>query len=157
MDPSASGVPARIVPGMTALLLLGTLDTKGTEYAYLRERVRGHGVEVVLADVGLGEPAGVDPDLSRIEVAAETGADPVTLLAAGDRGAAVAAMAEGAAALAARLYARGAHRRRARRGRLGRHGDRHRRDARAAGRRAEADGLHDGRRRRRATTSAART
>ena len=89
---------------MTALLLLGTLDTKGTEYAYLRERVRGHCVEVVLADVGLGEPAGVDPDLSRIEVAAETGADPVTLLAAGDRGAAVEAMAEAAAALAVRLY-----------------------------------------------------
>ena len=92
---------------MTALLLLGTLDTKGTEYAYLRERVRGHGVEVVLADVGLGEPAGVDPDLSRIEVAAETGADPVTLLAAGDRGAAVEAMAEAAAALAVRLYREG--------------------------------------------------
>ena len=92
---------------MTALLLLGTLDTKGTEYAYLRERVRGHGVEVVLADVGLGEPAGVDPDLSRIEVAAETGADPVKLLAAGDRGAAVEAMAEAAAALAVRLYREG--------------------------------------------------
>ena len=92
---------------MTALLLLGTLDTKGTEYAYLRERVRGHGVEVVLADVGLGKPAGVDPDLSRIEVAAETGADPVTLLAAGDRGAAVEAMAEAAAALAVRLYREG--------------------------------------------------
>ena len=92
---------------MTALLLLGTLDTKGTEYAYLRERVRGHGVEVVLADVGLGEPAGVDPDLSRIEVAAETGADPVKLLAAGDRGAAVEAMAEAATALAVRLHREG--------------------------------------------------
>ncbi len=92
---------------MTALLLLGTLDTKGTEYAYLRERVRGHGVEVVLADVGLGEPAGIDPDLSRLAVAAETGADPVTLLAAGDRGAAVEAMAEAAAALAVRLYREG--------------------------------------------------
>ena len=62
-----------------------------------------------------------------------------------DRGDAVGTMADAAAALARRLHARGADRRRARRGRLGQHGDRDRRDAGAAGRRAEADGLDDGR------------
>jgi len=92
---------------MTAVLLLGTLDTKGTEYAYLRDRLKSHGVEVLLADAGVGEPVGVDPDLSRLQVAAETGADPAALLEARDRGAAVEAMAEAAAALAGRWFAEG--------------------------------------------------
>ena len=29
------------------VVLVGTLDTKGVEYAYLRERIREHGVAVV--------------------------------------------------------------------------------------------------------------
>ena len=35
------------------VLLVGTLDTKGAEYAYLRERLRLHGVDVILADAGV--------------------------------------------------------------------------------------------------------
>ena len=71
--------------GSKAVLLIGTLDTKGAEYAYLRERLRMHGVDVILADAGVNEPAGAEPDL---HVGAETGADPRALAAAGDRGAA---------------------------------------------------------------------
>src|SRR5919108_493682 len=84
--------------GSKTVLLLGTLDTKGAEYAYLRERLRLHGVDTTLADVGVNEPVGVEPDLSREDVAAETGADPAALAAAGDRGAAVTAMAGAAEA-----------------------------------------------------------
>src|ERR671922_2155859 len=93
--------------GSRTVLLVGTLDTKGAEYAYLRERLRLHGVDTTLADVGVNEPVGVEPDLSREEVGAETGADPAALAAAGDRGAAVTAMAEAAEALARRLYSEG--------------------------------------------------
>jgi uncharacterized protein (UPF0261 family) len=40
------------------VLLLGTLDTKGKEYAYLRERIRERGVDVLLVDAGiLGSPS----------------------------------------------------------------------------------------------------
>jgi uncharacterized protein (UPF0261 family) len=92
---------------MTTVLLIGTLDTKGAEYAYLRERLRGHGVDVLLADAGVYDPAGVEPDLTRQEVAAETGAEIAELAAKGDRGAAVHAMAEAAAALAGRLFREG--------------------------------------------------
>jgi uncharacterized protein (UPF0261 family) len=89
------------------VVLLGTLDTKGVEYAFLRDRVREHGVGVILVDAGImGEPL-TDADVSRQEVAAAAGADVAALAAAGDRGAAVAAMAEGAAAIAARLHAEG--------------------------------------------------
>jgi uncharacterized protein (UPF0261 family) len=92
------------VEGSKTVLLVGTLDTKGAEYAYLRERLRAHGVDSILADAGVNEPAGVDPDL---HVGSETGADPRALAEAGDRGAAVTAMAEAAEALARRLYDEG--------------------------------------------------
>ena len=89
------------------VLLVGTLDTKGAEYAYLRERLRLHGVESILADVGVNEPVGAEPDLSRAQVGAEAGVDPAALAAAGDRGAAVTAMAGAAEALARRLWDEG--------------------------------------------------
>jgi uncharacterized protein (UPF0261 family) len=89
------------------VLLVGTLDTKGAEYAYLRERLRLHGVDSILADVGVNEPVGAEPDVSRAEVGAETGADPAALAAAGDRGEAVTAMAAAAEALARRLWDEG--------------------------------------------------
>jgi uncharacterized protein (UPF0261 family) len=87
--------------------LVGTLDTKGREYAFLRDRVLEQGVEVVLVDAGvMGEPL-VEPDISRREVAAAAGADVAELAAAGDRGVAVRAMAEGAAAVVTRLRGEG--------------------------------------------------
>lgn len=88
------------------VVLVGTLDTKGHEYAFLRERVREHGVDVLLVDVGVHEPQ-IAPDISRQEVAAAVGADSDHLADAGDRGAAVAAMGRGAAALLRRLHAEG--------------------------------------------------
>jgi uncharacterized protein (UPF0261 family) len=87
------------------VLLLGTLDTKGEEYAYLRDRLRLAGVDVLVADAGTaGPPHGCDPDIAREEVAGETGAD---LAALTDRGTAVGTMAQAAAALARRLYDEG--------------------------------------------------
>jgi uncharacterized protein (UPF0261 family) len=91
---------------MATVVLLGTLDTKGDEYAFLRERLREHGVDVVLVDAGVNEPR-IEPDISRDEVARAAGADARRLAASGDRGAAVAAMAEGAEAVVLQLHAGG--------------------------------------------------
>jgi uncharacterized protein (UPF0261 family) len=89
------------------VVLLGTLDTKGPEYAYLAERVRDQGVDVLLVDAGIvGEPL-AEPDIARQEVAAAAGADVQALAAAGDRGAAVETMARGAAEIVQRLHAEG--------------------------------------------------
>jgi hypothetical protein len=42
---------------MATIVLVGTLDTKGDEYAYLRDRIGEQGCDVVLVDVGvLGMP-----------------------------------------------------------------------------------------------------
>jgi uncharacterized protein (UPF0261 family) len=92
---------------MATVVLVGTLDTKGLEYDYLRERLHGHGVETILVDAGvLGEPRS-EPDVGREEVARAAGADVDALAAADDRGAAVETMARGAAAIVTALHAEG--------------------------------------------------
>jgi uncharacterized protein (UPF0261 family) len=92
---------------VTRVVLLGTLDTKGREYAFLRERLLEHDVEVTVVDAGIHEPVGLEPDIARDEVARAAGAEVSALSAAGDRGAAVTAMAEGAEAIVLDLHARG--------------------------------------------------
>ena len=91
---------------MATVVLLGTLDTKGREYDYLRDRLRAEGVEVVLVDAGVFDPL-ADADVAREEVAAAAGADVATLVDAGDRGAAVDTMGRGAAEVVRRLHAEG--------------------------------------------------
>jgi uncharacterized protein (UPF0261 family) len=92
---------------MPTVLLAGTLDTKGAEYAYVRDRIRQRGVDVLVMDLGvLGEPP-FPPDVRAAEVAGAGGADLAALRAAGDRGPAIEAMLRGAAALVPRLHAEG--------------------------------------------------
>lgn len=86
------------------VVLVGTLDTKGDVYAYLRDRLALHGVRSLLVDVGTFEPPAIEPDIDRREVAAAAGADVDELRRAADRGRAVTAMAEGAAVLVRRLH-----------------------------------------------------
>jgi uncharacterized protein (UPF0261 family) len=89
---------------MPSVVLVGTLDTKGREYAWLADRIRERGVDVVVVDAGIvGEPL-TPPDVAREEVAAAAGADVTALAAAGDRGAAVETMARGAAVIVRRLH-----------------------------------------------------
>ncbi len=89
------------------VVAIGTLDTKGAEYAFLRDRLIEHGADVILVDAGVqGEPT-IEADVSRQEVARAAGADVEELAAAGDRGAAVETMSRGAAAIVERLYQEG--------------------------------------------------
>jgi len=89
------------------VVLVGTLDTKGDEYAYLRDRLRLLGVNTVLVDAGTLEPPRTEPDVGRRELAAAGGVDIDELASARDRGRAVSAMAAGAAAVIRRLYEEG--------------------------------------------------
>lgn len=89
------------------VVLVGTLDTKGDEYAYLRDRLQRHGVNTLLVDVGTLEPPRAHPDIDRHEVAGAAGIDLDELVAARDRGRAVSAMATAAAAIVRRLYDEG--------------------------------------------------
>jgi uncharacterized protein (UPF0261 family) len=92
---------------MATVVLLGTLDTKGEEYEFLRRRLREQGVDVLLVDTGiLGIPL-AEPDIPRDEVAEAADASAQELAESGDRGAAVEAMARGAAEIVKRLHGEG--------------------------------------------------
>jgi uncharacterized protein (UPF0261 family) len=92
---------------MTTIVLLGTLDTKGPEYGYLRDRLHTLGMDVVLVDAGVFGQAAIPADIGPDDVAAAGGGDRAALAAAGDRGAAMAAMCEGAIAIVGRLHREG--------------------------------------------------
>ena len=71
-----------------SILLIGTLDTKGPEIAYVRDRIRALGGEAIVLDSGiLGEPVGIVPDITRADVALATGSTIDALRNAGTRGA----------------------------------------------------------------------
>ena len=89
------------------IALVGTLDTKGEEIAYVRDRLLALGAEPVVIDSGiLGEP-GCAADVSREEVASAGGHDLDDVRRAGSRGAAVELMADGVRATCLRLFADG--------------------------------------------------
>ena len=90
-----------------SVLLIGTLDTKGTEIAYVRQRLVAAGVPVIVADAGVMGPSAFEPDVSRQVLFALAGADHETLKTAGDRGAAIEIAARGAARLAIDLFHQG--------------------------------------------------
>lgn len=92
---------------MATVVLLGTLDTKGQEFDFVRQQIRAAGCEVVLVDAGIVGPSQVEADITADEVAGAAGEERAGLAAAGDRGAAVAAMGRGAAVVLRRLHVEG--------------------------------------------------
>ncbi|HAM73490.1 MAG TPA: hypothetical protein DCM86_17795 [Verrucomicrobiales bacterium] len=87
------------------IAILGTMDTKGEEHAYVAGLIRQRGHRVLVIDVGSLEAPRLAPDITREEVARAGGADLATLVARRDRGEAVAAMSRGAPVVLARLAA----------------------------------------------------
>ena len=83
--------------------LVGTLDTKGDEFAYLRDRIQEAGASALLIDAGvLGRP-GVPPDISRQAVAEAAGRRIGDLAATGDRALALGVMGRGVGEILAEL------------------------------------------------------
>jgi uncharacterized protein (UPF0261 family) len=89
------------------LLIIATLDTKGREADYVRQRVHERGIASVVMDVGtLDEPL-TRPDITSSEVAEAAGHNLDMLRSAKERTRAVGAMQEGGAVLAQKLLADG--------------------------------------------------
>lgn len=88
--------------------VLATLDTKGPEAAYIRDRLLAFGVRPLVIDCGiLGEPLDIVPDVSSDDVARRCGSSLVALRAAGTRGRAVTAMREMLARVLGQMVERG--------------------------------------------------
>lgn len=92
---------------MATVVLLGTLDTKGAEFDYLRRAVQAAGCDTILVDAGIFGDSSVAVDIGHAAVAAAVGADVVALATAGDRGKAVTTMADGATVVVRRLFDEG--------------------------------------------------
>jgi uncharacterized protein (UPF0261 family) len=92
---------------MATIAILGTLDTKGAEHAFVAEQIRARGHKTLIIDVGtLGEPS-LKPDITRAEVAQAGGIDLAALAAKKDRGESVAAMTRSAPVLLSQLATAG--------------------------------------------------
>ena len=71
------------------VLLIGTLDTKGTEIQFVRETLTEAGVLCLVVDTGVLGPPAFAPDISREEVFAAAGTSLGAVQQAKDRGQAV--------------------------------------------------------------------
>ena len=91
-----------------SVVIIGTLDTKGPEIKYLRDRLRALGLDTTVVDSGiLGEPLDIIPDIDRATAAAYGGITIEALISAGSRGRAVAGMREALKKLTLDLYQNG--------------------------------------------------
>jgi uncharacterized protein (UPF0261 family) len=90
---------------MATIAILGTLDSKSEEHAFVAELIKERGHSVVLIDTGTGLPPQITPNYSRFEVAASGGLNLSELLSRHDRGECVNAMSQAATTFVAQLVA----------------------------------------------------
>jgi uncharacterized protein (UPF0261 family) len=92
---------------MAIIAILGTLDSKGAEHAFIAGIVRERGHTPLLIDVGTGTEPTVAPDVTRDEVARAAGLDLAAVIARRDRGEAVTAMSRAIPVLLGKLHREG--------------------------------------------------
>ena len=90
-----------------AVVIIATLDTKGEEAGFVRDRLRAAGLDTCLVDAGSQGPPTVEPDVPREEVFVSAGTTAAEVKQAGDRGKAVARAACGITKVVGRLHAEG--------------------------------------------------
>ncbi|MBA3481272.1 MAG: Tm-1-like ATP-binding domain-containing protein [Pirellulales bacterium] len=90
------------------IVLLGAFDSKGAEYAFLREAIHRLGGETLAVNFGVLGGADLFPvEVDATEIAAAGGGDLAALRSQSDRGAAMKCMAAGAPVVIRRLYDEG--------------------------------------------------
>ena len=94
-------------PEPRPVVIIGALDTKGVEFAFLKGLIEAEGLDTLVVDFGtMGEPV-LQPDVSRAEVAAAAGGD-ISRFASGEhKDEAMQTMAGGLAVVVRRLYDEG--------------------------------------------------
>ena len=90
-----------------AILLIGTLDTKGLEIAFVRDLLRDAGIISLVVDAGVLQPPYFAADIAREQVYATAGTSLGEVRRVADRGKAIEAAARGAAKIVADLHAGG--------------------------------------------------
>lgn len=89
------------------VVVVGALDTKGPDFAFLVDRIAHEGLNTLVIDFGvMGEPA-FSPDIGRNEVAAAAGAALDSFTSGDHKAEAMRAMADGLAVVVRRLFEEG--------------------------------------------------
>lgn len=89
------------------IAVLGTLDSKGHEHAFVADLIHKNGHHVLLIDLGTGGDPQVVPDVSRFDVADSINLDLHALIDKKDRGECVVAMSKAAPVFLSKLAAEG--------------------------------------------------
>ncbi|MFM7149686.1 MAG: Tm-1-like ATP-binding domain-containing protein, partial [Gemmataceae bacterium] len=90
-----------------AVLLIGTLDTKGVELQFVRDILLRAGLPCLVMDAGILQPPTFAPDIPREKVFEAAGSSIEKVRSRADRGEAITLAAEGAAILTHRLHREG--------------------------------------------------
>lgn len=91
---------------MKTIAIIGTFDTKGTEFEFIKKLVREQGLDTLCIHAGAFEPL-FAPDVSNAEVAASVGVSMEEISSKRDRAFATDVMSRGAEKLIPELYAQG--------------------------------------------------
>lgn len=90
-----------------SVVIVGSLDTKGKEYAFIKELIEKHNIETLVVDFGVRGKSAFKPDIGRQKVAKAGGGD-LSYLASGEhKDEAMKVMATGLAVIVRKLYDQG--------------------------------------------------
>ena len=89
------------------VVLVGALDTKGEEFAYVRRLIEERGVGTLVVDFGVMGPPAFEPVVTRQAVMAAAGVDPRRLASGEHKDEAMRSMAAGLAVVVRQLYDEG--------------------------------------------------
>ncbi|HHZ93256.1 TPA: UPF0261 family protein [Candidatus Poribacteria bacterium] len=84
--------------------LVGTFDTKGLEFQFLKNQIEAANVSTLTVNAGILSEPPFEPDISADDLASASGASLAKLRQEADRGNSVAIMAEGAAQIITQLW-----------------------------------------------------
>ena len=89
------------------IVILGTMDTKSEEFGFVKKLIEKNGLKTLVIDVGVIDPPGLKPDVTRYEVAKTAGKDLDKLIKDGPSREVVAPiMAEGVKKILAELLSK---------------------------------------------------
>ena len=86
------------------IAIVGSLDTKGQEFAFLKAEIEKRSFRTLIVDTGVLGEAVIEPDISRERVAEAGGSTLRELVAQRDRGESMAVMTKGVAGIFRELY-----------------------------------------------------
>jgi uncharacterized protein (UPF0261 family) len=89
------------------VVLLGTLDTKGIEFGYVKDKIIEQGCHAVVIDAGILCKPLTKPEITREQVAQAAGTTLEDIVSMGDEEKAIALMSKGATSIVQELYQSG--------------------------------------------------